>query len=152
MNDVIHRKCARRIWGILKKSVELRTRHQTRRVDFRGSQRPDEFARYGCRTRWAGDRWKSQNRKNVYLSPYVEEPLNSKVIKKFRTWIKKSLRVFRVSGFLCSMYICYKHYMYVLHIAISWLCNISTEHNSLKTFTNAIFYERGYRQNSRKIH
>ena len=31
---------------------------------------------------WWG-RWKSQNRKNVYLSPYVEEPLNSKVIKSF---------------------------------------------------------------------
>ena len=28
-----------------------------------------------------GDFKKSQNRKNVYLSPYVEEPLNSKVIK-----------------------------------------------------------------------
>ena len=30
-----------------------------------------------------GDKWQSQNRKNVYLSPYVEEPLNSKVIKSF---------------------------------------------------------------------
>ena len=30
-----------------------------------------------------GGRWKSQNRKNVYLSPSVEEPLNSKVIKSF---------------------------------------------------------------------
>ena len=30
-----------------------------------------------------GGRWKSQNRKNVYLSPYVKEPLNSKVIKSF---------------------------------------------------------------------
>ena len=30
-----------------------------------------------------GRRWKSQNWKNVYLSPYVEEPLNSKVIKSF---------------------------------------------------------------------
>ena len=30
-----------------------------------------------------GGRWKSLNRKNVYLSPYVEEPLNSKVIKSF---------------------------------------------------------------------
>ena len=29
-----------------------------------------------------GGRWKSQNRKNVYLSPYIEEPLNSKLIKK----------------------------------------------------------------------
>ena len=30
-----------------------------------------------------GGRWKIQNRKNVYLSPHVEEPLNSKVIKSF---------------------------------------------------------------------
>ena len=30
-----------------------------------------------------GGRWKSQNRKNVYLSPYIEEPLNWKVIKSF---------------------------------------------------------------------
>ena len=30
-----------------------------------------------------GGRWKSQNRKNVHLSPYVKEPLNSKVIKSF---------------------------------------------------------------------
>ena len=30
-----------------------------------------------------GGRWKSQNRKNVYLSPYVEKPLNSKVIISF---------------------------------------------------------------------
>ena len=30
-----------------------------------------------------GCRWKSQNRKNVYPSPCVEEPLNSKVIKSF---------------------------------------------------------------------
>ena len=31
----------------------------------------------------AGGRWKSQYRKIVPLSPYVEEPLNSKVIKSF---------------------------------------------------------------------
>ena len=30
-----------------------------------------------------GDGWKGQHRKNVYHSPYVEEPLNSKVIKSF---------------------------------------------------------------------
>ena len=34
-------------------------------------------------TRVGGGRGKSQTRKNVYLSPYVEEPLNSKVIKSF---------------------------------------------------------------------
>ncbi len=70
-------------FGDFEKVVELRTRHRTRRVDFRGSQRPDEFARYGCYTRWVEGRWKSQNRKNVYLSPYVEKPFNSKVIKSF---------------------------------------------------------------------
>ena len=30
-----------------------------------------------------GGRWKSQHRKIVHLSPYVEKPLNSKVIKSF---------------------------------------------------------------------
>ena len=30
-----------------------------------------------------GGRWKSQHRKGVYLSPYVEKPFNSKVIKSF---------------------------------------------------------------------
>ena len=69
------------ILGDLKKLVELRTRHRTRRVDFRGSQRPMNLHATGAAR--DGGRWKSQNRKNVYLSPYVEEPLNSKVIKSF---------------------------------------------------------------------
>ena len=42
-------------------------------------------------------RWKSQNRKNVYLSPYVEEPLNSKVIKSFIPELR-SLKCFFVLG------------------------------------------------------
>ena len=36
-----------------------------------------------CHSRWGGGRWKSRNRKNEYFSTYVEEPLNSKVIKSF---------------------------------------------------------------------
>ena len=37
------------LWGFWKSQlVELRTRHRTRRVDFRGSQRPDEFVRSGA--------------------------------------------------------------------------------------------------------
>ena len=47
-------------------------------MTFACSRRPCD----GC-ARVSGGRWKSQNRKNVYLSPYVEEPLNSKVIKSF---------------------------------------------------------------------
>ena len=55
---------------------------------------------------------------NMYLSLYVEEPLNSKVIKSFVPEVR-SRKCFCVSGFLCSMYICYEHSMYVSHIAVS---------------------------------
>ena len=47
-------------------------------------------------------RWRSQHKKIVSLS------FNSKVIKRFRTWTKKSLRVFE---FLDS---CVLHYVYML--------------------------------------
>ena len=57
-----------------KKSIELSLAVRRRRVTFACSPRPCGR----CHTRW-----KSQNRKNVYLSPYVEEPFNSKVIKSF---------------------------------------------------------------------
>ena len=65
-------------------------------------------------------RWKSQHRKNVYLSPHVEKPLNSKVIKSFVAELR-SRKCFCISRFLCSTYICYEHSMYVSHIHI-WLC------------------------------
>ena len=52
----------------------------------------------------------------VPLSPHVEEPLNSKEIKSFVPELRS--RVFRVSRFLCSMYICYEHYMSISHMAV----------------------------------
>ena len=67
-----------RNWGILKKVSWVESCIGRRRLTFACSRRP-----------WAGiardgaGRWKSQNWKNVYLSPYVEEPLNSKLIKSF---------------------------------------------------------------------
>ena len=90
-----------------------------RRLTFTSSPKPSQW--HTCCG--AGGRWKSQNRKNVNLCSYVEEPLNSKVIKRYCTWTKKSLRVFRVSGFLCFMYICYEHSKYFSHIHV-WLCYI----------------------------
>ena len=51
------------------------------------------------------------------ISPYVKEPLNSKVIKSFVPE-PRSRKSFYVSGFLCSMYICYEHSMYVSHSRI----------------------------------
>ena len=47
--------------------------------------------------------------------PYVET-FNSKVIKGFVPELRS--RVFRVSGFQCSMYMCYEHSMYISHIRI----------------------------------
>ena len=66
-------------WEILKKSVELRwdlPRKKT--VGFR--LLAETFVAGATRV-GREVRWKSQNRKIVPLSPYVEEPLNSKVIK-----------------------------------------------------------------------
>ena len=51
--------------------------------------------------------------------------LKLKSNKKFCTWTKKSSSVFRVSGFLCSIYKCYEHSMYVSHIHVM-VCYIHT--------------------------
>ena len=99
-----HTGSARRILGILKK-VELRLDTEREGLTFAYSRRRwAGVARDG----WGG--WQSQNRKNVYLSPYVEEPLNSKVIKKVSYLNWEVVSVFRVSRFLCFIYI-YEHYM-----------------------------------------
>ena len=73
---------AQRILEILKKS-ESWVLYREKTVGFHlfAAARPVTFV-VGA-TRVGGGRWKSQNRKNVYLSPYVDEPLNSKVIKSF---------------------------------------------------------------------
>ena len=93
--------------------VELRTRHQTSKVDFRGSQTPDEFARYGCRTRWGADGKAIIERLCISL-PCVET-FNSKVIKGFVPELRSRyvFFVFRDSYVLC---------IYVLNI----LCTFHT--------------------------
>ena len=97
------------LWGFWKKSAELSLAVRRRRVTFASSQWPCG-ERHTC---WGGrGRWKSHHRKIVHLSSLCRN-LQLEGNKRFRTWTKKSLRVFRVSGFLCSMYICYEHSMYV---------------------------------------
>ena len=56
----------------------------------------------------------SQHRKIVSLSPHVDKTFNSKVIKSFVPELR-SRRCFRVSGFLCYLYMSYEHSMYVSH-------------------------------------
>ena len=64
-------------------------------------------------------RWK---RKNVYLSPYVEEPLNSKVITSFIPELRsrKCFLCFKIPMF----YVYVMKILCTFRIAISWLRNI----------------------------
>ena len=101
---------ARRILGILKKSVELSSRLGRRRLTFACSRRP-----------WAGGGGsdeKSQNRKNVYLSPYVEEPLNSKVIKSFVPELRSRMCF---SCFEIPMFYIYI-YIYIFYVYFPYSC------------------------------
>ena len=65
-------------------------------------------------------RWKSQNRKNIYLSPYVEKPLNSKVIKSFVPELR-SCKCFSCFGipvfYVIYMYISHRYAMSISHMA-----------------------------------
>ena len=74
LNDVTHRKRARRILGDLGK---VRVLPRRKKVDFRSLAE----ALWRCRTWWGADGKVSIER--LCLSPYVEKPLNSKVIKSF---------------------------------------------------------------------
>ena len=67
-----------------------------------------------------GGRWKSQNRKNVYLSPYVDEPLNSKVIKSFVPELRsrKCFSCSEIPMFYVYIYI-WTFYVRFTHIRIS---------------------------------
>ena len=111
-NDVTHRKRAEDL-GNLKKVSWDETCLVGRWLVFTCSRRP--LCR--CHVCWWG-RWKSQNRKIVPLSPYVEEPLNSKVIKGFIPE-QRSRKCF--SCFEIPIFYLYGHSMYVSHIALSWL-------------------------------
>ena len=81
------------------------------------------------RTRWWGGIGKSQNRKNVYLSPYVEEPLNSKVIKSFVPELRsrKCFSCFEILMF-------YEYMLWILYVRFThsriWLWYNLTNHLS----------------------
>ena len=92
-----------------------------------------------------GGRWKSQHRKIVHLSPHVEKPFNSKVIKSFvpEPRSRKCFFVFRDSYVI---YMCVMDIMDVLRTGMNmsiscihiWLCvsgflcylNMSYEHST----------------------
>ena len=67
-------------------------------------------------------RWKKQDRKNVYLSPYVEEPLNSKVIKSFVPELRsrKCFSCFEIPMFYIYIYI-YIRTLWTFCVPV-WIC------------------------------
>ena len=115
-NDVTHRKRSEGL-GNLKKVRRVETRHRTRRVDFR--LLAEALGR--CCTRWWGTDEKNQNRKIVPLSPYLEEPLNSKVMKSFVPELRSRyvFFVFRDSYVLC-IYIYIYIYMNIICPFHTW--------------------------------
>ena len=85
-----------------------------------------------CHTSWGG-RWKSQNRKNVYLSPYVKEPLNSKVIKSFVPELRsKCFSCFEIPMFyvymLWTVYVRFtKPYLAMVHFEVKPFVSILSD-------------------------
>ena len=119
-DDVMHRKRAEDLVDFEEKLRELKAWHRTRRFDFWGSLRRDELARHGCCTRYGPD--EEASIKWLGLSSYVVT-FNSRVIKRFRTWTKKSLRVFE----FWDSYVLYAYMLptFDVHFVNSriWLCN-----------------------------
>ena len=113
---------ARRILGILKKSVS--------RVE---TWTPNEKGWLSLRQvlHEMGSRWKSQNRKKVYLAPYVEEPLNSKVIKSFVPELRsrKCFSCFEIPMFYIYIYIyiwtLYVHFAYPYLVMVHWVLSMA---------------------------
>ena len=83
-------------------------------------------------------RWKSQNRKNVYLSPYVVEPLNSKVIKSFIPELRSrkcfscfEIPMFSMYNILWTLYVHFA-YPYYGYVTESLMYNISQYWNIVR--------------------
>ena len=114
-----------------------------RRVTFVSSQWPCG----GCHTCWGGGRWKSQHRKIVPLSLYVEKPLNSKVIKSFVPELR-SRKCFSCFGIpMFYVYVIYTNIMNVLRTGMNmsisrihvWLCpNVNSDKKEFVYFNQNI--------------
>ena len=115
VNDVMHRKCAKD-FGRFEKVSWVEFCLGRRRLAFACSLKPVQWPLWRVPHMLAGGRWKSQNRKNVYLSPYVEEPLNSKVIKSFVPELRsrKCFSCFEIPMFYVYKY---EHAMSISHMA-----------------------------------
>ena len=106
----MHWKRSRRILGDLKK-VSLAVRRG--RVTFACSPRPCG----GCHTCWGGGGTDGKVIERLCLSPYVEKPLNSKVIKSFVPELR-SRKCF--SCFIIPMF--YVYMLWTFDVRFTYLC------------------------------
>ena len=125
-NDVTHRKRAEDL-GIFWKSqlVELKPAS--------GEHGWLSLARGGLGKvshEMGGGRWKSQNRKNVYLSPYVKQPLNSKVIKSFLPELSR------------KCFSCFEIPMFYVYIYMNIICPFRISISGYGKFVLPIFSSR----------
>ena len=114
----MHRKRARRIWGDLKKSLELSVAVRSRRVTFASSQWPCG----GCHACCGEGADGKASIERFSLPPHVEKPFNSKVIKCFVPELR-SRKCFSCFGI--PMFYIYIYLMKILctfHISTSWVC------------------------------
>ena len=120
-------------FGDFEEISELRNAVGRRRVTFASLQWP--FG--GCHTCWGVGRWKSQTRMNMYLSPYVEEPLNSKVIKSFLPKLRsgKCFSCFGIPMFyvymLWTLYVHLNIHVWLYYMKLKWQQIFSANYNSL---------------------
>ena len=118
----------RRFWGFWKSHL----------VELSPASEEDGWLSLARETLWqvphemgGGCRWKSQNRKNVYLSSYVEEPLNSKVIKSFVPELRsrKYFSCFEIPMFY--VYMLWTFYVHFTHIRVSSYGIAAPKHENL---------------------
>ena len=121
VNDVMLRKRAQTIWGIWEKSESwiLASEEDGWLSGLAEALQQVSHVVWG--------RWKSQHRKIVYLSPYVEKSFNSKVIKSFVPELR-SRKCFLCFGIpmlsIYELWTFYVHFRYPYHgyvtILVTW--------------------------------
>ena len=122
VNDVMHRRRELKIFEIWKKSVcwVFASKEESWLSELAEALRRVPHL--------VGRRWKSQHRKIVYLSPHVEKPFNSKVIKSFVPELRsrKCFFVFRdsyviyiwVMNILCTFHVFMYGYVTLWNISL----------------------------------
>ena len=116
VNDVMHRKRARKILGVWKKSVSW-VLPRRKKVDFRSLAE----ALYRVPRALGGGADGKASKERLCLSPYIEKPFNSKVIKSFvlKLRSRKCFSCFEIPMFY--VYMLWTFYVRFTYPDI-WLC------------------------------